>query len=658
MSIEQYKVGDKIGGELSVLKVFGGKDKSGMGVVYLVQDRETTFPYVLKTFQYRPGTEAATRFISEARAWIEAGVHANIVRAFWVREIDSQLFIAAEYIEMDEEGRNTVTSYIKDVKLKNEIILNWAAQFCYGMSYVTEKGILCHRDIKPDNLMITLNGILKVTDLGLAKSVARDESMISEKSKLGSSGECETNDFKTRSITQTGAVLGTPLYMAPEQFINSKKIDKRADIYSFGIVLYQMLTAGKYPYALSKKISKNPILEFAEIHMRRKLIAIESPLMPIISKCLKKRRGDRYASYDDFLISIKKIAKNQSIKIAPPPIVGDMEDEELYTKAQAYIALKEPQKALSAIDAYVSKFPDHFWGWTEKSRIHLYMNEPEVAVKAARKSLSLNPYNTHALNNLGLAYSRQGLELNRAKQALKAAIDFDPQNTGAMANLSILLLDMAEYDQIPNLLAQALQLRPEKETLCFNAGNIAVSLIEKNKLEEAKIILNALTKASPNHLNAWHNLALIHWQKGQLKEAIKCFKNVVRINPEDDFAWLSLAKIYFRSKNAKLTVDCCNRLISMGKSVSAAVAMVAQVINFTGNYWGSVEFIERHLKQQPYNDAWWFILSEIHEYRENYQAALFAAKKCKEILLNDSNISISDNFQLVEERIRRLKMFE
>lgn len=86
MNNKQYKVGDKIGGELSVIDVFGGEGKSGMGVVYLVKDRETPFPYVLKTFQQRTGTEGSNQFIAEAHAWIQAGVHENIVKAFWVRE--------------------------------------------------------------------------------------------------------------------------------------------------------------------------------------------------------------------------------------------------------------------------------------------------------------------------------------------------------------------------------------------------------------------------------------------------------------------------------------------------------------------------------------------------------------------------------------------
>lgn len=653
MNKKQYKVGDKIGGELSVVKVFGGEGESGMGIIYLVEDRETPFPYVLKTFQHRPGTEAAKRFISEAHAWIQVGVHENIVQAFWVRIIDSQLFIAAEYIEDDDDGRNTLTAYIRDGKLRDEVILNWAAHFCYGMDYAVKKGVLCHRDIKPDNLMVTPNRTLKVTDFGLAKAVSIEKSI--ENAKNGWPFEKKkTKHSTTISRTQTGSTLGTPPYMAPEQFLDAKNIDYKADIYSFGIVLYEMVSGGKYPYRHTETLYNNPILEFARLHMKAKPIMLNSPLMPVIKRCLEKRREDRYESYEDLLKSIKKIAQYQNTIITPPPAVGHSEDEELYTKAQSYVALKKPDKALRAIETYVLKFPKRYCGWTEKSRIHLEMDEPDQAILAAKNSLSLYPYNSHAWNNLGLALSRQGLDFNKAKQAYEKAIEFDQQNTGAMVNLSILLQHLSEYDRIPDLLVRAIKLRPEKETLCFNAGNIAAFLIKENRISDVKAILNALIEASPKNLNAWHNLALINWQEGRLTEAIHCFENVVRINPLDDFAWLSLAKIYFRNKNAKLTVHCCNKLLKMEKSVTAAVSIAAQVLNFTGNYLGAVELIDDYLERQPENDTWWFILSEIHEFRDNYKDALNAAMQCKIILNKYRNNADPENLQHIEEKIKRL----
>ena len=651
---KQYKVGDKIGGELSVINIFGGEGKSGMGVVYLVEDRETSFPYVLKTFQQRTGTEGSNQFIAEAHAWIQAGVHENIVKAFWVREIDEQLFIAAEYIPIDEEERNTLTSYINAGQLKVSVILNWAAQFCYGMSYALSKGVLCHRDIKPDNLMITQDGVLKVTDFGLAKAVLLEHAGDEENKGWRLFGKNKRTAPITAYRTQTGSTMGTPPYMAPEQFLDSKGVDFRADIYSFGIIIYAMASGGSYPYRQLEQPSSNSILDFAKLHMQAQPVPFQSPLMPIIQRCLKKQREKRYKTYDALLLDIQKIAKAHNVKIAPPPIVGLSEDEELYSKAQSYIALKQPKKAHDAIDAYVAKFPDRFCGWTEKSRIHLDLNEIEQAISAAEHSLTLFPYNSHAWNNLGVAFRRRGQNFGKARMAFERAIEYDPGNSGAMMNLSILFQDNSAWEQIPKLLVTALEFRPEKDTLRFNAGNIAALMVKEKRLAEARLVLEALIKAAPDDQNAFHNLALINWEEGNSQKAIECFENVVQLNPKDDFAWFSLAKLYFRSKKAKETVRCCNKLLKMGKSVSAAVSMAAQVMNMTGNYPGAVKLLEDYLQNQPENDIWWFVLSEIHEYRDNREAALKAVIRCRNILQKYHQGADPDNLQQVESKIRRL----
>jgi serine/threonine protein kinase len=131
--MQQYKPGDAIGGEFTVLEVFGGEKRSGMGVVYLVQNREIPIPIVLKSFQSAISEDAKRQFISEAYAWIKAGAHPNIVQAYFVREITGQLFVAAEYVEPDEEGRNNLTHFLSAGQLLPERILLWAAQFCHGM---------------------------------------------------------------------------------------------------------------------------------------------------------------------------------------------------------------------------------------------------------------------------------------------------------------------------------------------------------------------------------------------------------------------------------------------------------------------------------------------------------------------------------------------
>src|SRR5664280_1290403 len=168
--MNQYQPGDRIAGEYTVRRVFGGEDQSGMGVVYLVEHREYRTPFVLKTFQ-RTTSEDAKRFVSEATAWIKAGSHPHIVEAYWVKELAGQLFVAAAYVEPDVNDRNSLEDFLAPTPLRAEVILLWAVQFCRGMEYARTKGVLAHRDIKPANLMVDADGNLKVTDFGIAKAV-------------------------------------------------------------------------------------------------------------------------------------------------------------------------------------------------------------------------------------------------------------------------------------------------------------------------------------------------------------------------------------------------------------------------------------------------------------------------------------------------------
>ena len=104
--MSDYKLGDWIGGEYRIRRIFGGEGQSGMGVVYLVEGRSSEEPFVLKTFQnVGNNDQSLARFKQEAEAWVKLGKHANIVQCLWVRSFDAQLFVAAEYVWPNPEGK-------------------------------------------------------------------------------------------------------------------------------------------------------------------------------------------------------------------------------------------------------------------------------------------------------------------------------------------------------------------------------------------------------------------------------------------------------------------------------------------------------------------------------------------------------------------------
>ncbi len=643
--MKQYSPGDQIGGEFTVQGVYGGEAKSGMGVVYLVQSRETPGPVILKTCQQPLGSDAKKQFISEAHAWINAGVHANIVQAYWVREIANQLFVCAEYIRPDEDGRNTLTHFIEVGALRIEIILLWASQFCYGMAYARSRGVVAHRDIKPDNLMIDTTGTLKVTDFGLAKSINPD--FVAEKKGWWQFGKQEQQE--TVSSTKTGSVMGTLPYMAPEQFLDAKSVDCRADIYSFGIILFQMLTGNQYPYKIDQT-STDVGAEFFRAHTTERPTQLKSPLMRVISKCLEKKPDNRYSGYDSLLSDIRAIAKKNNIKLPPVQQVAK-EDEELYAKAQSYVALGDKDRALSAINEYVAKYRENYCGWTEKGRIHYEKGEFAKGIDATKNSIAINPYNTHAWNNLGILLKHTEAPQTKVIEAFNSALLFDPYNVVAMANLIEPLLIENMTDEATIVASKALQLRPNKPSIVDNAEALLTNLMEKQEFQNADQLLAKWTSALPQDANAWHNLGLVSVAQKNIDKAIESFKHVQELMPDDDFSVEQLAKLYFEKKKAPECLECCNTLLERKHKMDLAVSLKARILNYIGGYNRALEFLNPYIKNNSGNDALLVVRSEVHEYRDNFKAAIQDLRRARSILAKKNGTEVADNLHFIDQKM-------
>jgi serine/threonine protein kinase len=650
-AMKQYKPKDKIAGEYAVLKVFGGENQSGMGVVYLVQDREAPFSYILKTYQHKAGSENQRQFISEARAWINTGVHPNIVQAYWVREIDGQMYIAAEYIEPDEMDRNSLIHFLKTGLIREEVILQWAVHFCYGMSYALSKGVLVHRDIKPDNLMIDRNGMLKVTDFGLAKSL--DVATVKSKSGWWPFGKSRS-DQDSFSKTKTGSAMGTLPYISPEQFIDFKGVDHRADIYSFGIVLYKMVTGNGYPYRIDNSVS-NMVKEFYRAHSQEKPIVIDSPLMPLISKCLEKKPELRYRGYDELVEDLRDLSRQLQIRL-PEPAHVSQEDAELYAKAQSYVTLGDSNKALDAINEYTLKYPDNDCGWTEKGRIHYERKEYDQGITATRRSLAINPYNTHAWNNLGILLNNTKAPTTEIKDAYEKAIHFDPHNTAAMMNFVTALYRLQEFNDIPRLTVSALKIQPQKPIIVQKAQQILKELFDNHNIQAAKVLLSGWVEARPSDVDAWHNLGLVLIDQKEADRAIECFEKLEQLSPNDNFSVYQLSRLYFQKKQGKKCLEYCNKLIQRGHELLKAVSMKAQVMNLMGYYKQALDFLQPYIQHNPHNDVLWAVLSEIHESRDNYKAALNAVVNAMHALENNRNEHYEENMATLKEKQRKLNL--
>jgi serine/threonine protein kinase len=253
-------------------EITGELGRGAMGVVYKALDPTIGRTVALKTMRLDvhglDAQEMVRRFQNEARA---AGVlnHPNIVTIYDAGEQDGIFYIAMEFIE----GTTLHELLAEKRVLATEEVLQLTRQICRGLDYAHSNGIV-HRDIKPANIMITGNGTVKIMDFGIAKSGGQ--------------------------VTNTGQVLGTPNYMAPEQ-VKGRQLDGRSDLFSLGVILYEMLT-GEKPFVgqnvttiIYKIVNENPITP------RDLDVTVHPGLSAIVTKALAKAPDDRYQTGADLV---------------------------------------------------------------------------------------------------------------------------------------------------------------------------------------------------------------------------------------------------------------------------------------------------------------------------------------------------------------------
>ena len=245
--------------------------RGAMGIVYRAKDHELDEEVALKILpdNLSNNLDAISRFKSEARSARRLS-HPNIVRIHDIGEEMGRKYISMEFVDgMD------LKAYKKEQNLPVTEILSMGASIASALTYAHEMGIV-HRDIKPANIMVGSDGAVKITDFGIAKAM-------------------QSND-----ATMAGAVLGTPLYMSPEQ-VRGAEIDNRADLYSLGVLLYE-LVAGEPPFA-------NDNLAYQHLHADPPPIENAPPVVAeIIMKCLEKERDDRYATGDELSAALTSAA--------------------------------------------------------------------------------------------------------------------------------------------------------------------------------------------------------------------------------------------------------------------------------------------------------------------------------------------------------------
>jgi len=522
---QSYKIGDRIANRYEIQRILGGEGKTGMGVVYMCYDHEFKETLALKTFQerYFHSKNIKDSFKKEALAWIHLEKHPYIVRAYWVQELDNRMFVACEFITPDGEERSTLTDHFKRT-LSLRQVLTWSIQFCHGMEYACSKGVTPHRDIKPDNIMITIDGTLEITDFGLAG--LWDKAEITE--ELKDLVNKSKTDITFLKIANNRIVAGTPSWMAPEQFYGIANI--WSDIYSFGIVMYQMLNAGELPF----RPKKGDSWEVAHKTYPVPPLKGQGKVMSdIIEKCLRKRREKRYKNFSELRADLemlfkKEVTKKTGEKPPPPPESVDMKESELINKGVSLANLGLVDEAIKQYREGLRINPKNALAHNNLGNALAQKGLFEGAIREYREAIQLDPYYTMAYYNLGIALSKKGLP-DEAIKEYRHALKTDPQFIEAHMSLGMAFFKRGLLDEAIKKYREALNINPWYAEAYHNLG---IALFKKGLLDEAIKEYREALNIKPEYAEAYQNLGTALFKKGLLDEAIKEYRKALRIKPE------------------------------------------------------------------------------------------------------------------------------
>ena len=608
-------------GEFYVHDMKGGKGKSGMGVVYIVVDASSATPYAVKTLQRwcLETPELIERFQREAETWIRLEQHANIVRAYYVSTVQGQPYVFLEYVAGSDLRKKLAAGALP---LRN--VLRYSIQFCRGMAYAQKKVPgLVHRDVKPENCMFTPDDVLKVTDFGLVKVLGRPkipdlkepveipsrspEAAGSQKDpgapphtatslkQFFDSGtmrifarpqiptiarpapppkeapvvEEESEEFHSQFFrTQKGDPgVGTLPYMAPEQFTDFADVTVKADIYSFGVMLYEMLTGVRpfrarrpedWYYQHSTVIPQDP-------HLRKPEIPL--PLSQLVMRCIAKEPKDRYSDFTALETELALLLKQICQEEVPQPGAQELEAWDILNKGTALNNLGRVKEALACFDKALQLLPRFDAAWLDKGVALAQLGREKEALACYEKALEINPHSAHAWYNRGILQQNQGAT-EEALASYDRAVTLNPFHDAAWLNKGVILRKQLRSKEAIACYDKVLAINSKSAVAWYNRG---FALKQLGHSQEEIFCYDRALSIDPQYVDAWLNRGVALRKLNRLIEALACYNKILEVQPKHPDAWYNKGVVLRRLGQAREAREAFAKAAALDPSLAQQV---------------------------------------------------------------------------------------
>jgi len=458
----RYQPGDKIGGRYHVHQALMG----GMGEVYLCLDLDGMIPIVLKTFQHRFLTSPKLRsaFQEEVAIWIKLGKHPNIVRCFSMDILDNRPFMLLEWITNNEGPGTDLRSWLRYGPLDLRMALDFVIDVCQGLIHAhREEPYLVHRDLKPENILIAQGYVAKITDFGLAKVVQSGELEIGFQ-------DAETD---RHSLVGRGGIVGTPLYMSPEQWLGGV-MDAQTDTYAVGCILYELL-AGQPPYeAPTWDGLRRQHLE-ADIPRLSHRRSLPVKLDVLLSRCLAKQR-DRRICIEELSEQLAGVYERQfTERPRTVPVSDQFEVEDYVARAGAYMRLKQYDRALSDLSCAIQLAPNLGLVYSNRGGMYHEMGRYEDALADFNKAIELGFESSVVYSNRAGTYCQLG-RYQEALENYSKAIELDPNNVSTITNRGATYSELHREEEALADFTRVIQITPHDPRVYVNRGTSYAAL--------------------------------------------------------------------------------------------------------------------------------------------------------------------------------------
>ena len=424
--------------KIAKFKIIEEIGKGAMGIVYKALDphidREVAIKVILEQELGLP--ELKERFYREARSAGKLS-HENITIVHEVGELDGKPYIVMEYLK----GTNLSKLISKKKLLQLNQKISYAIQICKALKFAHANKII-HRDIKPENIMVLDNGKIKIMDFGIARP-------------------------ESSTLTQQGMIVGTLAYMSPEQ-IKGIKIDKRADIFSFGVLLYELLSY-KRPFQ-----GDNTTIMYKIVHEEPESINLEESapvedLQKILSNCLQKKPEERYSDCSNIINDLEIILQHQQ---------QDQTISGLLIEGRAFFEEKRIAEARTRFDKVLEIDPNNEEAKFLKQQCLAIEDKIGTMIVSAEETAQKKKVVTLIIDGKALLKKNK---LGEALKKLKAALEIDQNNKEALDLLATIERKLQDELEIEQLL------------------NLGKKYFDQDKYEEALDAFNEVTTIAPSH---------------------------------------------------------------------------------------------------------------------------------------------------------------